>query len=358
MIQPVSIQKRFCRQVARTLKNHDMVRPKDTVLMGISGGPDSMALARVMICLARDMDLGLGVAHLNHGLRDTAADQDQAFAGAFAARFGLPFFCEQMDVAGLAKKRRISVEEAGRDCRYDFFSQKAAAHGYVRIATGHTRDDNAEQVLMALLRGSGSQGLAGIPPVREHRFIRPLIDRSRREIVAFLDDLAQPYVTDASNQNPAFLRNRVRNHLLPLLEEIYNPKIRQGLHRIGRMLYNENRFLESQTMQAFESCVEKKEPHAVHLSVPAMAALDPALGPRVLRYGIRAVKADLRQITYDHIQAIQDLAFRAEPGKHLDLPDRIRVYKTRAGICIRKEALSLRQLGRMQKQAGRLPPKA
>ena len=192
MIQPVSIQKRFCRQVAQTLRDHDMVRPKDTVLMGISGGPDSMALARVMICLAPDLDLGLGVAHLNHGLRGKAADQDQAFVGKFAARLGLPFFCEQIDVAGLAKQQRTSVEEAGRNGRYDFFSRVAAAHGYVRIATGHTRDDNAEQVLMALLRGSGSQGLAGIPPVRERRFIRPLIDRPRREIVAFLDDLAQP----------------------------------------------------------------------------------------------------------------------------------------------------------------------
>ncbi len=358
MIQPRSIQEMFCRHVARTLQHHDMVHPKDTVLMGISGGPDSVALARVLLCLAPKMNLTLGVAHLNHGLRGRDAEQDQAFTGNFAAGHNLPFFCEHMDVASLVQQHRLSVEEAGRNVRYDFFVRVAATHGYNRIATGHTRDDNAEQVLMALLRGSGAKGLAGIPPVREHRFIRPLIDRSRTEIVSFLEDLGQPYVTDDSNQDPAFLRNRIRNHLMPLLEKAYNPGIRQGLHRTGCMLYDENRFMDDHAARAFATCMEKKEPGAVYLSLKTMEALHPALLPRVLRWGIRTVKTDLRQITYDHILAIQDLVFRAEPGKHLDLPDRIRVYKARDRMCIKKEALPLRQLGKRQKQARQLPPKA
>jgi tRNA(Ile)-lysidine synthase len=358
MTQTRSIQDIFCRHVAGTLQHHDMVHPKDTVLMGISGGPDSMALARALLCLAPKMALGLGVAHLNHGLRGRGADRDQAFVKKFAAGFNLPFFCEQMDVAGLAVQHRISLEEAGRNARYDFFLRVAAAGGYNRIATGHTKDDNAEQVLMAMLRGSGAKGLAGIPPVREHRFIRPLIDRSRKEIVAFLDDLDQPSVTDDSNQDSAFLRNRIRNHLMPLLEKSYNPGIRKGLHRISRMLHIENRFMEDHAARAFERCLEKKEPGAVYLSLQTMGALHPALLPRVLRYGIQTVKTDLRQITYDHIQAVQDLVSRAGPGKHLDLPGQIRVYKARDRICIKKEGMPLRQLGKSQKQARQVPPKA
>jgi tRNA(Ile)-lysidine synthase len=358
MTQSSSIQEIFCRHVAGTLHYHDMVHPKDTVLMGISGGPDSMALARVLLCLAPKMALGLGVAHLNHGLRGRDAHRDQAFAKKFAAGFNLPFYCEQIDTAGLAEKHRISLEEAGRNARYDFFVRVAEARGYHRVATGHTKDDNAEQVLMALLRGSGAKGMAGIPPVREHRFIRPLIDRSRKEIVAFLDDLDQPYVTDDSNEDPAFLRNRIRNQLLPLLEKSYNPGIMQGLHRISRMFYDENRFMDDHAGRAFDTCLEKKEPGAVYLSLQSMQALHPALLPRVLRCGIRIVKADLRQITYDHIQAIQDLMFRAGPGKHLDLPGRIRVYKARDRICIKKEGMPLRQLGKSQKQFRQAPSKA
>ncbi|MCF8113904.1 MAG: tRNA lysidine(34) synthetase TilS [Desulfotignum sp.] len=358
MTQPLSIQDTFCRNVIQTIQDHDMVHPKDAVLIGVSGGPDSMALARVMICLAPDLDLRLCLAHLNHGLRGMNADQDQVFTKKFAAMHGLPFFCEQMDVATLAKQARTSVEETGRNARYDFFARMAATHGYTRIATGHTRDDNAEQVLMSLLRGSGSKGLAGIPPSRNHRFIRPLINRSRTEILAFLRDLDQTYIMDDSNQDPAFLRNRVRNHLIPLLENDYNPGIKQGLHRVSRILHDENLFLASHASLAFDSCLNKKESSAIYLSIHKMLALHPALIPRVLRCGIRTVKSNLRQITYEHILAVQDLVSRAESGKHLDLPDRIRVYKTRHQICIKKETMDLRRLGRLQKQAKRLPPEA
>ncbi|MFN2358380.1 MAG: tRNA lysidine(34) synthetase TilS [Desulfotignum sp.] len=335
-----------------------MIGKKEAVLIGVSGGPDSMALARVLIHLAPDWDLHLGVAHLNHGLRGASSDRDQAFTQQFAAMHNLPFFCEYRDVASLAKQARNSVEEAGRNARYDFFNQVADTHEFSRIATGHTRDDNAEQVLMGLLRGSGSKGLAGIPPLRENRFIRPLIDRSRQEILGYLDDLDQAYVMDDSNQDPAFLRNRIRTQLLPLLEKEYNPGIKQGLHRVSTILLNEDRFLDDHADLAFADCVDNTTRETVVLSIPAVIRLHPALVPRVLRCAIHTVKSTLRQITHDHIRAIQEMLATAEPGKHLDLPGRIRVYKTRHQIIFKREAISLRQLGRMQKQAKRRPPEA
>ena len=356
MAQLRPIWKAFCRDVDQTLQDHVMVRKNEAVLIGISGGPDSIALARVLICLAKERDLRLGLAHLNHGLRGADADHDQAFTRKFAAEFHLPFFCEQRDVSALAKQAGTSVEEAGRNARYAFFTQVADTRGFCRIATGHTKDDNAEQVLMGLLRGSGSKGLAGIPPIRENRFIRPLINRSRREILAFLDDLDQAYVLDDSNQDTAYLRNRIRSHLLPLLEKEYNPAVKQGLHRLSTILYDEDRFLDDHAARAYDACVKKKETDAVFLSLQAVTRLHPALAPRVLRYGIQMVKSDLRQITHDHIRAIQHLLTRAEPGRHLDLPGRIRVYKTRHQVCFKKETIPLRQLGRMQKQAGHRPP--
>ena len=358
MARACRIQKTFCRKVALTLHNHDMVREHDGVLIGISGGPDSVALARVLLCLAPERKLRIGLAHLHHGLRGGNADHDQAFTREFAAMYNLPFFWEKKEIPALAKQTRTSVEEAGRNARYAFFARIAATHGFTRIATGHNRDDNAEQVLMGLLRGSGSKGLAGIPPIREDRFIRPLIDCSRREILGFLDDLDQAYVMDASNQDPGYLRNRIRCRLIPVLEKEYNPAIKEGLHRISSILYEEERFLDGLAAEAFETCMEKTDTDAVFLSIKAVTRLPGALVPRVLRCAIRSVKSDLRQITHDHVRAIQHLLKEAEPGRHLDMPGQIRIYKTRYQIIFKKEVLPLRQLGRMQKQARQLPPEA
>jgi tRNA(Ile)-lysidine synthase len=358
MTRPLSIPDRFCREVIRTIQAHDMIRPGDAVLLAVSGGPDSMALVRVMMALAPGLDLRIGLAHLNHGLRGGDAGQDQAFVQQFADAHDLPCFCETRDVAALARNRKLSLEDAGRRARYDFFFRTADIHGYTSIVTGHTRDDNAEQVLLALLRGSGPAGLAGIPARRDDRIIRPLIDCSRKEIMAFLHALGQTFVTDDSNRDPMFLRNRIRHHLIPLLEKDYNPGIKQGLHRLSRILGPEDQFLDEHSRQAFDTCVEKKEATSVLLSLSGLDALHPALFPRVLRHAVRHVKNDLRRITHDHISAIRHLAVQAAPGSHLDLPDRIRVYKTRKQICVKKETLPLRQLGRIQKQSARTPPKA
>lgn len=357
MTRPLSIPDRFCRNVNRTILAHDMIRTGDAVLVAFSGGPDSMALVRVMMALAPGLNLRIGLAHLNHGLRGEDAGHDQAFVQQFADAHGLPCFCETGDVSALARNRKLSLEDAGRRARYDFFYRAADRHGYTCIATGHTRDDNAEQVLMALLRGSGTAGLAGIPARRDDRIIRPLIDRSRKEIMAFLHALEQTFVTDDSNRDPMFLRNRIRHHLIPLLKKEYNPGIKQGLHRLSRILGPEDRFLDDHARQAFDTCMEKKDATSVQLSLSGLEALHPALFPRVLRHAVRHVKTDLRRITHDHIAAIRHLAAHASPGSHLDLPDRIRVYKTREQLCVKKEALPLRQLGRMQKQPARTPPK-
>ncbi len=357
MPRSVLIPDRFCRKVIQTLAAHEMVQPKDAVLVAVSGGPDSMALARALTHVAPELELRIGLAHLNHGLRGPDADRDQAFVQQFAEVHGLPCFSETRDIKRLAREKGDSLEETGRNARYDFFFRTAADYGYTRIATGHTRDDNAEQVLMALVRGSGSKGLSGIPAKRNAMIIRPLIDRSRQEIIDFLEALNQAYITDDSNLDPVFLRNRVRNHLIPLLEKDYNPNIRQGLHRLSRILGEEARFLEDHTCRAFDLCIKNKGPDAVFLSIPDLAVLHPALISRVLRHAVRHVKTNLRRITHDHITAIRDLAAGAASGKHLDLPDRIRVYKTRDRLCIKKETLPLRQLGRMHKSSTRTPPK-
>ena len=330
-----------------------MVGPGDRILAAVSGGPDSIALVRVLMALREDLGISLGLAHYNHGLRGDESLRDETFVRKFARDQHLDLEVESGDIKAFAKRSRLSLEEAGRNARYEFFNRIAPAKGYTRIALGHNRDDHVEQVLMGLIRGSGARGLRGIAPVREGRFIRPLIRVSKKEILAYLNKAGQDYVTDASNEDPAFLRNRVRHRLIPFLEQEFNPDIKTGLDRLSQILSLEDDFMSDQADQAYDA-VRRDEtgragkPRAT-LSVPGLLDLHPALAGRVLRKGITRVKGNLRRITHIHIQDILALAEKSPSNTSLDLPGQIRVYKKKELICIKKEGQPLRELGRIRK---------
>lgn len=343
----------FTGEVLETICQYRMLDKSDKILMGVSGGPDSIAMARVLISLkqSKEKPKSLGIAHLNHNLRGEESARDEAFVKAFARDHKLPLFVESVHVGELARKNKLSMEEAGRNARYDFFSRIATANGYTKIATGHNWDDHTELVLMNLLRGAGPKGLSGIPPVRENRFIRPLINISKFRILAFLRENNQLFVQDSSNLDPAFLRNRVRHSLIPFLEKEFNPDIRTGMDRLSKILGQEDSYLTRQAGKAYETCKTGQEKTLITLSLKALSCLDPAIARRVLRQAVKAVKKDLRRISLTHIQDIIHLV--ESRGKSIDLPDRIRVYKDRDLLYIRKEALPLRELGQGRKAGKR-----
>ena len=181
----------------------------------------------------------LGVAHLNHGIRGVDSDQDADFVKKTADHFGIRCHIEKIDVPEFREKnKKLSLEQAARQVRYSFFNRISNRYNYNRIALGHHRDDNAEMVLMALLRGSGPLGLAGIPPIRDQKFIRPLIRLSREDIMAYLAEKGIQYRTDFSNEDSAYLRNDIRHRLLPLLSSEYNPKMGGIFGKISRDFAN------------------------------------------------------------------------------------------------------------------------
>jgi tRNA(Ile)-lysidine synthase len=341
----------FLREVFETISQFGMVQKKDAVLVGVSGGPDSVALVRVLACLTPGLDLmTLGIAHLNHGLRGEEAQRDEIFVQKLSCELGLPFFSETRDIRRLAKQEHISIEEAGRNARYAFFTKIADAQGFTKIATGHNRDDNAEQVLMNLLRGSGPKGRTGIPPVRENRFIRPLIQLPRARILNFLKEKEQAFVLDSSNTDESYLRNRIRHNLIPLLEQKFNPEIKSSLDRLSHILRQEENFLTDQATQVLKVCTIEQSKDLLALSIPGLTKHHPALVNRVLRLAIARVKKDLRRITLSHIQDILGFMDRSESGKSLDLPGQIRIYRTREHLVLKKEARPLRELGKAQKR--------
>src|SRR5262250_3360433 len=215
-------------QIERTIRRHAMLAGGETVLVGVSGGADSVALLHLLSNLAEDWRLRLHVLHVDHQLRMESAD-DADFVRALGARLGVP-----VDVATVTVERRSSLEAAARAARYAALEACAARVGAARIAVGHTADDQAETVLMRLVQGAGVRGLAGIPPVRG-AIIRPLIEVRRSALESELASAGLSWVDDASNRNPKFLRNRIRHELLPLLADSYNPEVKAALARVASL---------------------------------------------------------------------------------------------------------------------------
>ncbi|MCG8553522.1 MAG: tRNA lysidine(34) synthetase TilS [Desulfobacterales bacterium] len=347
MTDQSSFARQFTDQVLGTIREYDMVAPGQNVLIGVSGGPDSMALAQVLTGLKKVLDIRIGLAHLNHMLRGSHALADEAFVREFAREHNLYLAVEKKNVAELAKQQRLCIEEAGRNTRYDFFNRVAREKGFQRIALGHHRDDNVEQVLMNLVRGTGPLGLRGIPPVRQKKFIRPLIRMPRTDILVFLDEINQDYRIDESNEDTSYLRNRIRHRLIPFLEKEFNPDIKAGIERLSGIVGQEDAFLDRMARTALDDAVTGRGKQEIELSIPVINKLDRALGARVIRAALLSIKQNLRRISHTHIKEILHFAGKkGESGKSLDLPGQIRIYRQKDLLHIKKEKTNLRTLGR------------
>jgi len=260
----------FRRRVRQAIEDHGMVAAGEAVLIGVSGGPDSVALLDVLHSLAAGLKIHLGIAHLDHNLRGAEGRADADFVARTAAQYRLPFYGHRVDSGDYRALRGRSVEEAARILRYRFLEATARRHGYERIAVGHNADDNAETVLLFLLRGSGPGGLAGIRP-QAGPHIRPLIRLKRLEINRYLDLCDLPFVSDRSNIDLRFVRNRIRHRLLPLLQSEFNPAIVESLNRLARIFQDEETWLQTITRDRIDAVIERRDRHRIRLSAPGLS---------------------------------------------------------------------------------------
>ncbi len=247
-------------QVQAAIRRQNLFRPGQQILVGVSGGADSIALLALLRELAPAWKLRLTAAHLHHGIRGAEADRDARFVRAFARRLGVGFIAGRKDVPRLARQRGISLEMAGREARYAFFAEAARRRHCAVVATAHTADDQAETILMKLARGTGAQGLAGIPFVTRRgalNIVRPLRDIGRSAILHFLRQRRLAWREDATNADRAYLRNRVRHEIIPFLENKLNPRLRQALGRLADILEKENEWLDALAANLLSECTKK-----------------------------------------------------------------------------------------------------
>lgn len=339
----------FIKNVEHTITGYRMLQSGDSVLVSVSGGPDSVVLLHCLLALAPDFSLKLGVAHLNHCLRGEESDRDAEFVADLAEKHGLLFYGKKEDVRKFHEKTKLSMEEAARKIRYEFLSGTAEKQGFDKIAMGHNSDDNAELILMYLIRGSGPLGISGIPPVRDNVFIRPLIKSQRSGIMKFLEAEGLHCVYDSSNSDTEFFRNRVRHELLPVLKSSYNPNIIETLNRLGSILRCEEDWIDDVIRPVFDKAVTAYFNKKLILSVSGLAGMHRSVKRRVLRKAIEKVKGDLRGVTFSHIESVSDLLKSVSVSGYLDLPDQVRVEKYENGLIISRKKHPLRMLGRSDK---------
>jgi tRNA(Ile)-lysidine synthase len=279
-----------------------MVEPGDRVLVAVSGGPDSVALLSALHALAPELRLDLHVAHLDHGWRGRASARDAEFVRRLATRLGLPVTVGHLGRAAweAAGARVPSREARARELRSEFLLSAAKDLGARRVALGHTRDDQAESLLLRLMRGSGARGLAGIYPVVDGVFIRPLIELRRRQVIAHLKTRRLRYRIDATNKDQTLSRNRVRRRLLPLLAKEFNPAIVETLAQTADLMREEDDLL-GRIAEAEAGRISRPVAGGTALLAAALRGLPVALQRRVLRGRIAAVRGDLRGITLRHV---------------------------------------------------------
>jgi tRNA(Ile)-lysidine synthase len=307
-------------RVARTIRHDCRVGAADRVAIAVSGGADSIALTWLLVDLAaagRGPAVA-GLIHINHQLRGAASDADEAFCRALAGRLELPIAVASVDVGERARRMRMSMETAARDVRYEFFEAAAASLGATVVATGHTMDDQAETVLLRLLRGAGTRGLSGIR-IRRDRFIRPLLECRRADVRTFLIARNEPWRDDASNEDISILRNRVRRELLPVISEIARGGVR-SLARIAALAQDDEAALMAAATEMRSSLVLLNEGTAgLQLDAVALSLMPAA----VARRAIRASAAELapgHAWAARHLEAVRVLAASDKPEGHLDVP--------------------------------------
>ncbi len=315
--------KSFIEQVKNNILEHNLLETGNKIIVGVSGGADSVCLLKVFLELENEFDLKLFVVHVNHGLRGHEADYDQSHVIELCKNWGIPIKVCFVDIKALSKKLGISEEEAGREARYKIFEKALKNTGSDYIAVAHNRDDQAETVMLNILRGAGLDGLCGMSMI-QGKVIRPLLNISRSQILKYLEDKNINYCTDSSNISSKYTRNRVRNELFPEIKKLFEVDPVNQFYRLSTLISEDRNFIEQESKRAYNAVVLTENDN-VELSAAGLRTLSNAIAKRIIRLAWERINNSRKNLESVHVDQIITLCKNNRTGKKVELKNGIEV---------------------------------
>jgi tRNA(Ile)-lysidine synthase len=328
------MKKPLADKVKETISRHSMISCGDTILVGLSGGADSVCLVAILHNLTNDLGIKLSAAYIDHGLRPEEIPSEVDFCTKLCGERNITLTIRKIDPKAYAVNEGLNKQEAARELRYKALEDIAAETGANKIALAHNADDQAETLLMHLIRGSGPAGLSGIPPVRS-RIIRPLIETERREIEEFLSEFNISFMIDSSNLRDDYLRNRIRHFIIPAFKNI-NRDFVQTVLRTTNIVRDEERYFDILVTKTLMKLISRKSDSSIELFLGPLEYMDTVLLRRVLRRSLAETKS-LRGLGLDHIEDLIRLIKSGRSGDRIFLPHAIRAIKAYATLILTSE---------------------
>jgi len=313
---------KFFNKIYKNIEEYNLINVSDNILIGLSGGPDSVFLFHGLRLLKDKMEFNLYAAHINHLYRGEDADRDEEFVRKLCEKYDVKLFVKRQNASILAKKEKITEEEAGRIIRYGFFNKILEEIGEGLIATAHNKDDQGETLIQRIIRGTGIEGLTGMD-YKQDNVIRPILNIEKKDIVGTLDSLKLEYCIDKTNEEPIYGRNKIRLELIPYIEEKFNKNLKDTLFRMSENMKDDYKIIEEAVGRQFKKALILKNDEKIELDIENLLTNSKGLRSRILRNSIEIVKGNKVDVERKHIDYLDDFITKNETGKTIDLGDKI-----------------------------------
>lgn len=321
--------------VLKAIEENNLIEDGDSIVIGVSGGPDSITLLDILIKLQKQIKFDIVVAHINHMIR-IDAEEDQKYVEKYCKNKNIPFYVKKAKVEMLAKNQKIGTEEAGRNLRYEFFNEILEKTKSNKIATAHTKNDNVETVLMNIIRGTGTKGLKGIEIIRDNKYIRPLLEINRNEIEEYCKKNNLAPRIDSTNMENIYTRNKIRNLLIPYIQKQFNPNIIETINRLSKISKEENKYFENVTKATYKEIVLEETKSEIVLDLKKFNTLETVIKNRIILYTINRLFGSSKGIEKIHLKDIIKLCDNNIGNKYLIPNKKVKILLKNKKIFIMK----------------------
>lgn len=294
-------------KVLKTIKKYNLIENEDRIVLGVSGGPDSISMLNILNDIRNDkklhMEFDIIVAHVNHMIREEAIE-DEKFVEDFCKKIHVPFYSKSIDVQKIANNKKIGTEEAGRNARYEFFDEVLENENANKVAIAHNKNDKIETIIMNMLRGSGIAGLKGIEPIKNNKYIRPLINCERFEIEEYCSENNIKPRIDRTNFENVYTRNKVRNIVIPYIKQEFNPNIIQTMDRLSELVKEEDEYLENTVKDKYKNLIIEEKQNEFIMDLKGFNKEEKVIKSRLLLYTISRLLGSTNGIEKIHIEDV------------------------------------------------------